>query len=170
MPDLRQKLDEITQCVDLESQVSLMEQLRPEFNHHIFLQQKFNRDIEKQYNCFMYAFDIPYRKEIRDILRKNLKINFGIKFIQRLIDKGILISNKNGLIVIYFKDGNPVHAGKYFYSKNRVISKWGKGHLWEHDIHEVPMSYGNKQDFFDPIKSKFVIKEFKKFVAENKIL
>ena len=143
MTDLRNKLNELTRCRDLEQQISMMDVLRKEFAHHISLKQKFDRDVEKQYTCFMHGFHVFYSEEVKSILRTNHKIIFGTEFVQGLIDRNILLPNKNGLLVIYFRNGNPVHAGKFLPQKNRVASKWGIGHLWEHDIWEVPAFYGD---------------------------
>jgi hypothetical protein len=45
--------------------------------------------------------------------------------------------------------GEPKHAGKL--RRGRVISKWGKGLLYEHDLAEVPESYGYECRFFKAV-------------------
>ena len=146
-----------------------MDVLRKEFAHHISLKQKFDRDVEKQYTCFMHGFHVFYSEEVKSILRTNHKIIFGTEFVQGLIDRNILLPNKNGLLVIYFRNGNPVHAGKFLPQKNRVASKWGIGHLWEHDIWEVPAFYGDRNEFFNLLEQEKVIREFKEFAAKEKL-
>jgi len=34
-----------------------------------------------------------------------------------------------------------MHFGKI--EQDRIISKWGKGLIWEHPVFEVPLSYGH---------------------------
>lgn len=165
MSNLREKLQELTECGDLEKQVSFMEGLRKEFNHNIVLCQKFGRNVEKQYTCFMHGLDVPNAEEVKNILRRNHKIIFGTKFVRDLIDKGVLSLNETGSVLIYFRDNDPVHAGKFSYQTNRVISKWGIGHLWEHNLWEVPAFYGNEYKLFSPVEPKKIIKEFEEFAA-----
>ena len=51
--------------------------------------------------------------------------------------------------------------------KGRVVSKWGLGHLWEHNILEVPISYGNEYKYYKDIQKEEAINSFCKF-AESK--
>jgi hypothetical protein len=44
-----------------------------------------------------------------------------------------------GRVVLYFKDGEPKHVGKVI-EGTRVVSKWGKNPVYQHEISEVPAS------------------------------
>lgn len=165
--NFRKKLTELTDCGDLEKQLVLMDELRRMSNHNVVLRQKFDADPEKQYNCFQYALDVPHAEEVKSILRENpTRLIFGLKFIQSLIHKSILTPRQAGSIVIYFQAGNPVHAGKFFRRENRAVSKWGIGHLWEHDLWEVPSVYGDRHEFFDSVEPEKVINEFEGFASK----
>lgn len=167
MVNLRQKLQKLTQCEDLEKQLVLMANLQKEFNHHIKLQRKINCKNDKKYNCFMYALDVSHSEEIKSILQSNEDIAFGTKFIQRLVNSGILPRSQSGSIIVYFEDNKPVHAGKFSHGNKRVISKWGKGHLWEHEIFEIPFTYGKLFKLFNLIPRQLVIKKFQEFAAKE---
>ncbi len=55
----------------------------------------------------------------------------------------ILISTttpSTGDLVLYRNDRQITHAG--LVAADRIISKWGKGHLWIHGLLEVPAQYG----------------------------
>lgn len=166
MANLRHKLDKLTQCHDLEKQLILMHDLQKKFNHHIKLQIKVDGNDAIKYNCFMYALNVSQSEEVKNALQLNEDSSFGTKFIHGLINNRILLPNKSGTVVIYFKHNKPVHAGKFSHIYKRVISKWGKGHLWEHDIFEVPYLYGNLLKLFDPAAPQIVIKEFQEYVIK----
>lgn len=50
---------------------------------------------------------------------------------------------RKGNIIFYMKNGQITHVGKLVNEKT-VISKWGRGHVYEHPIGLVPESYGDK--------------------------
>ncbi len=167
MANLRQKLDELTQCQDLERQLIVMDDLRKKINHHIKLLKRINVDSDTKYNCFMYALNVSQARKIRNALKLNEDVYFGTKFIHGLINNRILLPNKSGTIIIYFKHNKPVHAGKFSHTTKKVRSKWGIGHIWEHDIFEVPYLYGDSSILFDPVAPQIVIKEFQEYVIKE---
>lgn len=167
MANLRQKLDELTQCHNLERQLIVMDDLRKEFNHHIKLLKRINGDSETKYNCFMYALNVSQARKIRNALQLNEDASFGTKFIHGLINNRILSPNKSGTVIIYFKHNKPIHAGKFSHTTKRVKSKWGIGHLWKHDIFEVPYLYGNLFKFYDPVDPQIIIKEFQEYIIKE---
>jgi hypothetical protein len=51
---------------------------------------------------------------------------------------------RNGDVVLYFNDaGQLQHAGVIIDAPGRIRSKWARGEVHEHDLWEVPLSYGN---------------------------
>lgn len=167
MVNLRQKLEELTQTHDLERQLILMRDLQKAFNHKIALKIKVDNNDDKKYNCFMHALDVSHSEEIKSILQSNEDIIFGTKFIQKLINSRILSPSQSGTIIVYFGDNKPIHAGKFSYANKRVISKWGKGHLWEHEIFEIPFTYGELFKLFNSITPQLVTKEFQEFASRE---
>lgn len=167
MADLRQKLKKLTQCCDLERQLILMDDLRKRFNHHIKLQERIDSNSDIKYNCFMYALNVSRSEEIKNTLQQHENVSFGTKFIQELINNGVLFPSQVGTIILYFRGNRTVHAGKISHTTKRVISKWGKGHLWKHDIFEVPSLYGDLFKLFDSVTPQLIIKEFQEFVIKE---
>ena len=100
------------------------------------------------YNCFMYALRLLDHERVYAILQDDANrngwadIKVGPKFVARLIDRGILVEDVEGEIVIYFRGNIPVHAG--INDKGRITSKWGIGNLWVHEMWEAPRSYGDR--------------------------
>jgi len=103
------------------------------------------------HNCFLFALGVVNSDVIQEILvrdamlldrgkpRKDVK--FGSEFMEELVTSGLLQPDENGEIIVYFDEAKPVHAGLMI--GDRVRSKWGIGNTWEHELWEVPESYGN---------------------------
>ena len=74
---------------------------------------------------------------------------------------------KNDYIIIYFNESELTHAGKIL--RKRVVSKWGKGLLLEHEIHEAPAIYGNEVKFFKKLSLDNCINTFIEYAESNGI-
>jgi hypothetical protein len=72
-----------------------------------------------------------------------------------------------GVVLIYFRNGEPEHAGKW--AGKRVISKWGSGptNIWEHGLYEAPASYGDDVKVFSPVGNP--VKLYRKWADCNGI-
>jgi hypothetical protein len=55
---------------------------------------------------------------------------------------------RNGDVVLYF--GQPQHPGVIIDAPGRIRSKWGQAEVHEHELWEVPLSYGNVAEAFVP--------------------
>jgi hypothetical protein len=75
-----------------------------------------------------------------EALQDKTDARFGVAFMSRLIERGILVKDDNGSVLLYYDGSVLKHAGVL--RGGRVTSKWGDGHLWEHNVWEVPSSYG----------------------------
>jgi hypothetical protein len=102
----------------------------------------------------MHALDFTEKPEYELLARWRYDDRFaGPVFIEWLLGNGRLVeiecSNAaNRDLVFYFDDqGRSKHAGLWLGDK-RVQSKWGIGHLYKHQIFEVPESYGTNVRFF----------------------
>lgn len=62
-----------------------------------------------------------------------------------------------------------MHAGLAL-DEQRVISKWGRGHLYEHELWEVPESYGICIRFFKQLPYEEALVYFVQFAKEKGIL
>jgi hypothetical protein len=68
-------------------------------------------------------------------------VKVGPEFVSPVMQSGTVVRNDAGEVVIYLRNGSPVHAG--LITGKRVRSKWGIGGLWEHNLCEVPRFYGD---------------------------
>jgi len=71
-----------------------------------------------------------------------------------------------GDLVFYFADSGLKHAG-LLRDDGRVTSKWGIGHLYEHELFEVPESYGTYVRFFKPVPYDVAYDHLTHFAEEN---
>jgi hypothetical protein len=84
-------------------------------------------------------------------------------FVQHLVGS-ILISTtvpSTGDLVLYRNDGQITHAG--LVAADRIISKWGKGHLWIHGLLEVPAQYGDTTSFYEAPPANDMVSDFINF-------
>ena len=119
------------------------------------------------YNCYAYAFNLCESEEYLLIARDHDNAVFANSdFIQYLLDRNMLIELykariiENG-IIIYFLEGNPSHAGKI--QGSRVISKWGTGLLFGHEILDIPISYGNAYKIYNAVTADDALELFYDF-------
>lgn len=152
MSALRDRLFDITAHAELGEHVKLIESLKGDLPHTIVpLESPY--PIEK-YTCVVHAFDLTGVPEYEAIAGWGLGRTFaGAKFVQFLLGDRRLIevdgpSAGQNRLVMYFADGKFQHVGKVT-STTRVTSKWGTGHLFEHDVLDVPSSYGSTLRYFE---------------------
>ena len=118
------------------------------------------------YNCFMWAFGLWDEKGPADLVPDKHNIYPRSDFADYLVDyylKEIAEEEtRTGDIVIYFKDGNPVHAG--IWDSGLVVSKWGLySHLWKHGVCELPIEYGEEIRFYRPLPEKTIQEALEKW-------
>jgi hypothetical protein len=71
-------------------------------------------------------------------------------------------------VLFYFSKETFRHAGLHL-DDNRVISKWGTGHLYEHKLFEVPESYGTEVRAFRRLTYDEAMDHFVDFARQNGI-
>lgn len=127
-----------------------------------------------RYTCLMHAFDFTGKAEYIAIADYGLgRVYAGADFAHWLFANGKLeeISNQEALsgdLVIYSKNGNFKHVG-VLQPHGRVTSKWGIGHLYNHEILEVPESYGVDVKYYRSLSSDHAYNVFVKFAEEQGI-
>ena len=127
-----------------------------------------------RYTCLMYVFDFTEKPEYIDIARyPGFNVYAGANFVYWLIDRRFLteiseVNARTGDLLMYFNGCDFKHVGILRESK-RVISKWGIGHLYEHGLWEVPLSYGTTLRFFRSITYERAFDLFTYFAEENGI-
>lgn len=126
-----------------------------------------------RYTCLVHVFEFTEKPEYISIARIGFTTVFaGPTFAHWLLDNGLLteISEteaKQGDMVFYFNaEGRIRHAGVYL-GGGRVESKWGKGHLFEHDLFAVPETYGVSVMYFRKIPYREGIELFRRFAKEK---
>lgn len=101
----------------------------------------------KQVNCHGYTFGTDSWLEQFKIIK--------------VIKDGTLKETNNperGDIILYIEDIGTFHikhSGIYI-SDDKVWSKWSNGPVFEHDILNVPFSYGSKIKFYKKTKQKII--------------
>ena len=130
------------------------------------------------YRCFVHAFDLTssdlYRSvAYADCVAKKNKFFAGRRFTAFLISESKLVEVTRdqvaiGDVAIYFDDQDaPTHAGKICSNELRIRSKWGGGLLLDHDIWEVPQSYGQTVRFFKGVSPSQAERAFVDFLHSN---
>ena len=133
--------------------------------HNIKLYERSNPATEKL-NCFALAFGIN-----ADTISCGVCPNksFTTQLLQATVlrEKNIPVTKaSNGDLLIYYRLGSPEHAGRW--SNGRVISKWGYGrtHIWEHSIYEVPESYGDDIKLYKPMRPSLAVRAYNGWAAK----
>ena len=73
---------------------------------------------------------------------------------------------ERGDIVLYFRDGSPTHAGIAI-DNERIISKWGIGHLYEHNVNEAPAKYGQDVRYYHSVTAEASLECFLEYAAQQ---
>ena len=165
---LRAQLQQITDTQDLSRHRPMLEVLRQEIPHSIRMLSGPNENL--RYNCVMYALGIEEDREyINLVLACPEEVHGDTAFTQFLIQNGDLDEQKHpasGLLAIYFNEGVVRHIGRLI-SESRVVSKWGWGQLYEHDIPDVPSSYGDVIRYFNTAERDQVVRRFIEFAESQ---
>lgn len=167
MADLRARLETITKNENIDAHPDAIDSLKSEFSHTIRLIER--GDPAKPRNCYEYAFGIN-RELAHWIGSQRLRDLFvGPKFVtERLLPLLSPIEQselQDGDLVLYFDGDSPTHAGTM--KGTRVVSKWGKGHTYEHDIDEVPASYGNTRRHYSKMPDSEATRRFVEYVRSH---
>lgn len=173
--ELREKLLNITNAYILDKspeQIKEIENLKnKDLPHSILLHSEavIGKPETYQFNCYIFALNLLGAKEVENIASKNADIYPNSEYIKFLINNNILQKNDiDSGVIIYFNNDSPLHAGKI--KNGRVVSKWGLCHTWEHEIFEVPMSYGNKVEIYKDIGQQEAIISFLHYSKSKGVL
>ncbi|MGB8294414.1 MAG: hypothetical protein WCG85_03220 [Polyangia bacterium] len=167
---LRSALQRITtDLVDeqLDQQVRAVEKLRRCFGHSITLVERANPDHE--YTCFQYAFELQVIPcPISNICRIH-DVYPDSRFVEFLLQsrlQHVASADARAGDVIIWNDNNRVrHAGRRV--EDGIVSKWGTGHIWRHDLFEVPSAYGDTATSFHPLTSADSLDAFVIFARQQ---
>lgn len=149
--DLRQNLQIITDTIPVDQHPEKIQDLVSLTGHGIKVVD--SSYPVNEYTCVVHSFEL-----VRDPLYVSVaefglgRIFAGSEFIHYLLDQRLLSECQcdsvfSGDLVMYFQNKSFKHIGLML-EKNRVLSKWGTGHLYDHLTWEVPISYGDKVRYF----------------------
>lgn len=167
---LRERLHWITENAELKDRWAHIEGLRTETGHSIEL-VKSEHNIER-YTCCVHAFHLVEDPTYRDIAGFGLGRTFaGAKFIEFLLSNQLLAERQEDQarsddLIMYFDDDHFKHVGKVINS-GRILSKWGAGNLYAHDVWEIPVNYGGVVRFFDGPNDNQSLELFLKFAQSR---
>jgi hypothetical protein len=171
MANLRQSLQAMTEVEDVSKHPALLQALTLEHPNTVKLLGS-PHPIER-YTCLVHAFNFTEQPEYVVIAKRGFNVVFaGRAFAHWMIEHGFLaeINQEDALegdLVFYFNgEAEFRHAGLTT-SNNRVISKWGTGHLYEHELLDVPDSYGTGVRFFRSMPYEEAIERFTEFAREK---
>jgi len=149
---LRERLACITRELAPDEHPAEIERLREEIAHSIELLE--GAAPISDYTCAVHAFDLIQDPTYESVATFGLCKTFaGKEFIhflldQELLEERALDDRAGGRLLMYFEGGDFQHIGTLL-AENRLVSKWGMGHLWEHGIWEVPANYGDELRLFE---------------------
>lgn len=162
----------MTQNEDVASHPHLLATIATECSHTIYVVM--SPHPISRYTCLMHVFDFVEKPEYIAIADWGLGNVFAsADFAHWLIDNDELTplhtdNAQPGDLVMYFRDGAFKHAG-LLQGNGRVLSKWGQGHLYEHDILEIPHSYGDEVRYYESLDYDEAFDAFTRFAQEKGI-
>jgi hypothetical protein len=156
-------VDEVTGRDRLAEQGHRMRELRREHPHAIELIEEADLDRPGTYdfNCHELTFGLRVRDAalrpiaFRYLAKAGRNLCLGHDYVSFLIEHAPLTELdqrrcRDGDVAIYLSDGTITHSGTWI-GEGRIRSKWVKGHLWKHALHEVPSSYGDEVRFYSAV-------------------
>jgi hypothetical protein len=113
-----------------------------------------DRNWLETFNCYASALGIVEYPRYQALVRVHKKSALtNSAFVSELLlhdelrEIGVSAA-KAGTIVLYFADDIVTHGGVIISGNGRIRSKWGPSELYEHDLWEIPGSYGDRVKFF----------------------
>ncbi len=159
----RNRLQQITQTTD---DWTVMIALGPEHPHSI---REVHPAATGRYNCFAFALGLHQSTKYLAVAAHSPTAFANSAFVLHLIREGLVrptdCTSSGEKLILYLFDGTPKHAG--LLTGRRVTSKWGDGKFFEHEVYEVPVSYGSEiQCYVLPPRSQ-IESEFLSYAARQ---
>ena len=149
--DLRTALDKAAKLeVSREYYGEEIEQLRFEFGHKItVLPHDYGpyRRNEPEPTCYGFAFGLANDPRYLQLVKAGRGGQKDVTVLLQAREPKILrrrlVHARVGDVVLYFSNDRVRHAGIVITPAERIRSKWGPAEVHEHELWEVPLSYGN---------------------------
>lgn len=149
-------LREVTKPADaagLKQQIQQIADLTCQYPHTTTLIEE-NTEGKPHFNCYQLALGLRDFKFHNGFWTVFLGRDFVEFLVNALLEETDIQNATNGDIVIYV-DSEIEHAGRIRNGPNEAVeSKWGLGHVWCHDVYEVPENYGDTVRFFKGISQE----------------
>ena len=158
--ELRKELERITNDLAdhdrIGDQIGRIADLALRFPHSISIAQ---RAETCQFNCYQYSFNLVNvgRVDERITRGKFPDREFARYLIETQLTEVALEDAGENDHLIYSAE-EIQHAGRI--REGIVESKWGRGHLWRHQIYEVPSNYGDIVRCFSHMPQTHAIRAF----------
>jgi len=168
-PTLRERLLEITDVVvamQIGEQVRLIEELKTEFEHSVSLAQEAIplQPATWRFNCHAYAFRLNTTESFWRLDQEKPNVwptgEFVSDFLLPILRRRESVPQDED-IAVFFEGEEVKHSGVV--RGNRVRSKWGTGHVWDHGTFETPPSFGSVVSYFHPIEVARVVEAYVEF-------
>lgn len=155
-----------------KEQIQAIEMLKQTFSHSIRLIQEVIPEERKTwaFNCYEFALGLRDRPEIKRIASGPSGIFPGDDFAQWFLTEKITLEitwdqREDNDLVVYLDKGQVRHFG--LIHEEKIISKWGGNHIWEHGLFEVPINYGDEARFFKYIIPEKSVEAFLKYYSQK---
>jgi len=161
---LRRKLDEIDGCTaeDIALHRERVEELCSEYGHSI----RYIDDGETaSSDCMQYALDIPNTLVAIAATFLCIVDGFSMTLPQVLGEMPRREVHKRH-VVLYLEHGRTTHLGRVVQG-TRIVSKWGNNPIYQHDLCEVPASYGDEFELFEQPSERDISINFIEFVRHH---
>lgn len=138
---LRDELQEIANNGKPEQHEADMAALKKYYSHSIRVAKELDAQEREGFNCYMFALGIENEKWARSMLTETGCPSST--FMDDAISKNGIKFESCGQIVVY-QDSAKIykHMGRV-QEDGLIVSKWGMGRIWRHEILEVPSGYGD---------------------------
>ena len=162
--ELRQRLDEINgrSPEDIALHRKSVEALTGACSHSITYIEDGGGD---KSDCMVHGLGIPLDLVHTTAAFPNIPREFFTLALPRLLKQMPASEVSGERFVLYFRDGETKHVG--LMHRNRVVSKWGKNPVYEHDISEVPASYGDEYEVLKQPSVRYITNKFIEFVRRH---
>lgn len=146
---LREQLTTITDVMDIAQHAQLLANLSQEIPNTIAICEQAQADVD--FNCVMFALDlIGWIDPPWNVLGH---YHADMVFLAHLIcseELRVVDNPVAGNLAVYSAEGEVKHVG-IVVGENRVRSKWGSGHTYDHGLWEVPHAYGDAVRYYTAI-------------------
>ena len=165
---LRNRLQELTETRNVSRHPILLNEISRTLPNSIACLSASSGSL--RYNCVMYALDIYDSAEyVSMAMQCPNEVHASTSFLKFLIDQQATVlasAPSTGYMGVYLEGDSIKHVG-LLTAADRMHSKWGIGHLYDHLIDEAPASYGCSLRIYRPIDSVEALRQFARYALSE---